>query len=76
MSRTKIIAAVIAGVLTVAALSGCAPGAPADAKGGDAVSTSTETGWISARVVNLPNGGTVVCVYYSSAISCDWAGAK
>lgn len=58
-------AVVIAAVL---ALSGCA--------GSAANRTQTDTGWVTAQYVKLPDGRKVICVMSDTKISCDWAGAR
>lgn len=70
----KIFKAIAAGVLAVGLLAGC---------GTSTAETATKTGTggqMRTYVVDLPDGGTVLCVVYSAAskggISCNWEDAK
>jgi hypothetical protein len=38
--------------------------------------TTTDTGWVTAQYVNLPDGRKVICVMSDTKISCDWEHAK
>lgn len=70
-ARAIVVSAVMAVGLAFT-LTGCFNGA--DSVGG--VRTETDTGWVTAQKVALPDGGEVVCVMSNTKISCDWAGVK
>lgn len=63
----KKLVAAAAVLLTAITLAGCA--------GGDPSRTTTDSGWVTAQYVDLPDGRKVICVM-SDTISCDWENAK
>lgn len=64
----KKIAAIAAISLAAVTLTGCA--------GGDPHRTTTDSGWVTAQYVDLPDGRQVICVMSDTKISCDWESAK
>lgn len=60
----------VIGLIAVVALSGCANA------GEDASRTDTDSGWVTAQYVQLPDGRQVICVMSNTKISCDWENAK
>lgn len=50
-------------------LTGCSAGEGANR-------TNTDTGWVTAQYVELPDGRSVICIMSNTKISCDWERAK
>lgn len=59
---------VLAALAVVGTLAGCAEGDPNR--------TRTDSGWVTAQFIDLPDGRQVICVMSDTKISCDWGSAK
>lgn len=62
----------VGAIVLMFTLTGCFNGA--NEVGG--VRTNTDSGWVTAQDVRLPDGRTVVCVMSNTKISCDWKKAS